>query len=243
MPNGLSTTIVFFATFEDDITYRVRDQSRELGTIQASPEIGSTIGLAGFAWRVISVDDDKRVIYVEMAKGKVKTLWTGGGIQIHTRVVQKLQDILQSNTVYPYLHLRAKKRLAIARKSAKLTGLLTSSILPLAPNRFMVFPWCGTKAFKTQLLLLESAGVKVVNSYAPYFYEIIYQADTTADLKQHLVDIFSNPPIASEIALRVDEIELVQNKYDKYVPEVLLREAYTVDEIDIEGAIDSISKL
>ena len=65
---------------QDEALYRVRDQSREVGTVQAAPEVDSTIALAGYSWRVLSVDEDARVIEARRVKGKadaqLEQYWT-----------------------------------------------------------------------------------------------------------------------------------------------------------------------
>lgn len=233
----------FYATFEDEITYRVRDKSREIGTIQSAPEVGSTIGLAGFTWRIVDVDDDKRVINVVRAKGKVKTSWTGGGIQLHTRILQKIREILLSHTEYPYLHSRASGMLSSARNLTSKNNLENDSILPLAPNRFIVFPWCGTREFSTQMLLLDSLGMNMPSSYSPYYYEISHEAETIEQVRDHLAEIIANPPTPSELVDSIDDIGLGRYKYDRYVPTSLLREAYSSDFIDLDGAIESLRNL
>jgi ATP-dependent helicase Lhr and Lhr-like helicase len=233
----------FYATFEDEVTYRVRDKSREIGTIQSAPEVGSTIGLAGFTWKIIDVDNDKRVINVVRAKGKVKSIWTGGGIQIHTRIIQKIREILLSSTEYPYLHDRASLRLKKARNLAQNNDLNLSSILPLAPNRFIVFPWCGTRQFVTQILMLNHVKINIPSSYSPYYYELVHESQNLDQIKKEFAKIINTRPTSSELVADIDETELRRNKYDQYVPPNLLREAYSRDFIDIQGGIDSLRDL
>ena len=233
----------FYAVFEDNIEYRVRDKSREIGTIQTAPELNSTIALAGYAWRVLSVDEEMRVIAVTRVKGKADTLWQGGGMQIHTRILQKIRDILLSEDSYPYLQACAKKRLQSARQAALSSGLRDSSILPLAPNRFLIFPWCGGRQFATQLNMLDQANVRARARCEPYYYELICEANDSHDLRLQLRQTCSVLPSSSDVVGQVDETALRRNKYDSYVPTDLLREAYAHDVIDISGAIESIKRL
>ena len=233
----------FYAVFQDEVEYRVRDKSREIGTIQAAPEVDSTILLAGFIWRVLSVDKERRIIEVERAKGKKRQRWSGGGIEIHTRILQKMREILLSDRDFIYVHDRASKRLAIARQAAQTSYLVNSSILPLADNTFLLFPWCGTRPFNTLILMLEHAGFSVVRPYAPYHLEVHTKCDTLDDLKRQLVQLCQSPPPADELSKQVSEYALIVNKYDRYVPESLLREVYSVDYLDIPAAIESIRRL
>ena len=228
----------FYATFKDETEYRVRDKSREIGTIQAPAPVDSAILLAGYAWRVLKVDEEMRVIEVERVRGKPDTFWRGSGISIHTRVLQKMREVLLSQDTYPYLHPRAQKRLDIARQSAQSAHLSTASIFPLTDNRFLVFPWCGRPQFETQLLLLEHAGFKVPSSYRPYYYVLDCEMSDMHEVKGKLEQLYLQPPSALDLANCVDAGELRRrNKYDVYVPDHLLREACAGDFIDIPQAL------
>ncbi len=228
----------FYATFKDEIEYRVRDKSREIGTIQAAPPVDSTIALAGYAWRVLKVDEETRVIDVERVRGKPGTFWRGEGPPIHTRVLQKMRDILLSHDSYPYLQPRARKRLDIARQSAQSACLGDASIFPLTDSQFLVFPWRGTAPFETQRLLLEYAGFKIPGSWSPYFYVLDCGTADMREVKCRLEQLYRQPPSALDLANRVEISGLRQrNKYDVYVPEHLLRAAYARDFIDIPAAL------
>ena len=228
----------FYATFKDEIEYRVRDKSHEIGTIQAAPPVDSTVLLAGYAWRVLKVDEETRVIEVERVRGKPGTVWRGEGPPIHTRVLQKMRDILLSHDSYPYLQPRARKRLDIARQSAQSACLDDASIFPLTDSQFLVFPWRGTSPFETQRLLLEYAGFKIPSSWSPYFYVLACGTADMREVKRRLEQLYRQPPAALDLAHRVEVSGLRQrNKYDVYVPEHLLRAAYACDFIDIPAAL------
>ena len=227
----------FYATFKDEVEYRVRDKSREIGTLQAAPPVNSAILLAGYAWRVLKVDEEMRVIEVERARGKPDTLWRGEGPPIHTRVLQKMREILLSHDSYLYLQPRARRRLDIARQSAQSACLGDASIFPLTDSQFLVFPWRGTAPFKTQLLLLEYAGLKTSNIFPPYFYVLDCGAADMREVKDKLEGLYRQPPSAEDLANLVEDSELRPNKYDCYVPEYLLRAAYACDFIDVPAAL------
>ena len=233
----------FYAVFMDEALYRVRDQSREIGTIQAAPQIDSTIALAGYSWRVLSVDEDARVIEARRVKGKADAHWSSTGPPIHTRILQKIRMILLGKDSYPYLRARAKKRLQIARKAAQSIGLPDSSILPLAPNRYLIFPWCGSRQFSTQLLMLDQANIKMRRDYAPYYYELIHEADNPEDLRLQLRQLCSTLPARSDLIAEIHDAALLRDKYDRYIPTDLLREAFAQDFVDIPGAIETIERL
>jgi ATP-dependent Lhr-like helicase len=233
----------FYATFEDEITYQVRDASREIGTIQSAPDIGTTIVLAGFIWRVKNVNKDKRIIDVVRVSGQAKTYWMGDAPEVHTKILLKMREILRSDSQYAYLHDRASVLLSNVRAIAYKNNLANDSILSIAPNRFIIFPWCGTRAFATQLLLLQSVGIKVISSFSPYYYEISYKADTAKQVQLKFAEIIAHPAKPSELVELVNDWDLRRYKYDRYVPLDLLKESYASDFFDVEGAIESLQNL
>ncbi len=233
----------FYAVFEDNTEYRVRDKSREIGTISGPPNPEDTIRLAGYIWRVLRIYEEQKVIEVQRVSGQSATFWTGvNHIAIHTRILQKIREALLSQESYAYLQDSAKKRLQSARQAALSSGLRDSSILPLAPNRFLIFPWCGSREFEAQLALLEHAGFKTKRSCAPYYYELERKAQSVAALKQELAAMCRDAPTAMDLSERISAVSFPQ-KYDRYIPIALLREAIANDFINIPGAIESIKGL
>ncbi len=230
----------FYAVFCDEVEYRVREKSREIGTIQGEPEVDSSILLAGYAWQVLKVDEEARIIEVKRIKGRPATLWRGDGPPIHTGVSQKIRQILLSQDSYPYLKPGAIERLQRARDTAKSAELAETSILPLAPNSFLILPFCGTRQARTQLRLLEHAGLKCNNICLPYFYELECDATNAPAVKSKLEAICAEPPSAAELPA---PMPCQCDRYSDYVPKDLLHEAYALDCTDIPGAIESIKSL
>ncbi len=232
----------FYAVFRAEEEYRVRHRSREIGTIQAAPQIDATLVLAGYVWRVLTVDEARRVIDVARARGPQIPPWRGNGVPIHGRVMRKMRQILLSDNDFHFIGKRAKKRLAIARSAAQRTGLAEQSILPLAPGRFLLFPWVGTPALNTLCLLLRQAGLGLKQN-APYFVIVETGAESREELTSALQSLRHSPPAASELAEQAAPEALLIGKYDEFAPEALLREAYSVDQLDIPGALDCIGQL
>ena len=230
----------FYAVFCDQVEYRVRDKSREIGTVQGAPEVGGSIVLAGYAWQVLKVDEEARVLEVKQIRRAGKAHWTGAGINIHTRVLRKIRQILLSEARYPYLMADAAKRLQSARDTAKVAKIAETSILPLAENNFLILPFCGTLQTNTQIRLLEHAGIKCRASFLPYYYSIECDATNALDAKSILQAICIKPPSAAALPAPAP---CQCDRYADYVPKDLLREAYSLDCTDIPGAIESIMRL
>lgn len=230
----------FYAVFCDEVEYRVRGNSREIGTIQGAPEVDSSIVLAGYAWQVLRVDEEARIVEVKQIKRATIPDWRGDGINIHTRVLRKIRQILLSEDSYPYLKPGALERLKRVRDTAKCARLADTSILPLAPNSFLILPFCGTRQARTQLRLLEHFGFNYRDTYLPYYYELECDAANAAAVKSKLDAICTEPPSAAELPA---PMPCQCDRYSDHVPKDLLYEAYALDCTDIPGAIESIKGL
>jgi len=233
----------FYATFEDAEAFQVRDNSREIGTIQGAPPPGERFMLAGHTWEVLEVTQDKRIIFVKRVKGAAPVLWSGSGGMLHDRVLQRIRLILQEDKDYGYLQPRAQQRLTEARQLARRSNLTERSILDLGGDRFMIVPWQGTRIVRTLVMMLEHTGTKVLNDNTPFYFEISKPLSTPNDVQHDFKALASAVPAAQEIARDLAKEGLIQNKYDRLVPEPLLREAIAVDVLDVEGAKSTLRKI
>jgi ATP-dependent Lhr-like helicase len=227
----------FYATFEDQIGYRVLAGAQEIGAIGSAPEEGETFRLAGFTWRAVTVDLDAKAIQVERARGKGKSTWLGGGVTIHTRILQRMRQVLQEDDEYAYLHKRARQRLQQARQLARSSGILENSIVESGGGAYLLLPWQGTKVMQTLALFVEQQGLEKSKDGMPYYMQI-READSEAALRHQLSQIVATSPAPEALISRLTPAELVRAKYDRYAPEALLRQAYVHDALDYEGALE-----
>ncbi len=226
----------FFAVFADETLFRVREKSREIGTIQSAPAEDDTLALAGFVWRVLCIDFEQRIIEVARVQGTKKPDWRGVGPAIHTRVLQRMRQLLQAESEPSYLYKRAKLRLGLARGAAKRAGTLENALLPLANDRWLLLPWCGSRQFDTLIKLLRHAGMEVTEPYTPY-YAVVGGSKNRAELMNALAGICHKPPSAAQLASQQPAMALRREKYDRFVPPELLRESYASDHLDVPGAL------
>ncbi|MCB9452381.1 MAG: DEAD/DEAH box helicase [Anaerolineaceae bacterium] len=231
----------FYATFRDETAYLVREGTREIGTIQSLPVVGDRFRLAGRAWEVVSVDEDKRVIQVERVKGKAQAFWAGGGAAVHTTILQRIRQVLEEDQDYGYLQKRAIIRLNEARRLAQKSDLTQKSILPLGGSRFMLLPWQGTQIVDTMSLLLGYAGIPVREAGKPYYLEV--DATNLKMLRDRMKALIQDVPPSEALIAKLPVQAIQVNKYDRYIPEDLLRTAYALDRLDVPGAVSSLNDM
>ena len=139
----------FYAVFKDSEDFTVRSGSDEIGTITTPPPLGDRFALAGRVWEVEELDIQRKLIYVKPVEGKMEIAWPGDFGEVHTKILERMKKVLQEDTVYPYLKQNAKERLETARRVARNTGMLTRPVVSLGGYTKCIFPWLGTRSFRT----------------------------------------------------------------------------------------------
>ncbi len=237
----------FFAVFKDSEDFTVRCGSMEIGTISSTPPIGERFALAGRVWEVEEVDVTRRLVYAKKVEGKMKISWPGDSGFIHTRILEKMREILESNEEFPYLLPAAKERLAKARSLAKNTGLCKKSILNIGGNSFVFFPWLGTKAFQTikrvlQRHLASECGLYDVQSGGCYYITFKSESANQQSIIRalHKMNEKDEPSLIS----LVGKTEFpVYDKYDACLPQDMLLNAYAENRLNLQELRYRISTL
>lgn len=86
------------------------------------------------------MDNRHKAVYVKTSRGKVDTLWLGAGGDVHTRIMNKIREILGATSLYPYLAPSAAARLERARRLAKESGMLVRSVMPAGGDSMFILP-------------------------------------------------------------------------------------------------------
>lgn len=227
----------FYAVFKDDEEHKVLNGSEEIGSITTVPPPGYCFSLAGKLWKVEEVDHKHKAVYVKPAKGKVDTLWLGAGGDIHTAVVQKMREVLSDSVIYPYLSPQAVNRLERARRLARESGLLKQVVIPAGGDSMYVLPWVGSKAFRTLERLMkhnlsERLALRSVVPMEPYYFVVSGKVDE----RTLLAEMMSECRMAQDASALLAEDEAPYlGKYDEFIAPSLIRDAFAVDGLDLEG--------
>jgi len=227
----------FYAVFQENEEYSVRCESQELGTIVKPPPVGEKIALAGHVWTVLEVDHKRHSLYVELVRGKVPAYFGEVAGDIHTHILERMRQILQENTVYPYLRANAVARLTSARSAAFSAQFTRIPLLNLGGQMWCLLPWLGSYAFLALERLIKRKcagllGIKGFDSCRPYYIQFTMTAEPTA--------FFS--VLAQAAASLQDPMELVYpdevpifEKYDEFIPPELIRKGFAYGVLDMQG--------
>ncbi len=233
----------FYAVFKDSEDFTVRagnaeqGNAEEIGTITTPPPVGDRFALAGRVWEVEELDIARKLVYVHPVSGKMQVSWPGDSGEIHTRILEKMREILIKDTVYPYLKPNAAKRLAVARHLAKNTGVGHRALIHLGGSFWCWFPFLGTRAFRAlrRFLVLHAkdlgiSGIEYEGCRYLKFRMEGEREDFLARLRHALGDGMDPMSLVGGAELPIFD------KYDAFIPAELLRRAYARDRLCPEEA-------
>ncbi|MBE6651991.1 MAG: DEAD/DEAH box helicase [Ruminococcaceae bacterium] len=229
----------FYAVFKDSEDFTVRAGSDEIGTITTPPPVGDRFALAGRVWEVEELDIQRKLIYVKQVDGKMEVSWPGDFGEIHTKILKRMRKILEEDTAYPYLKPNAMKRIEVARHVARNTGMLTHSLVSLGGYTWCLFPWLGTRSFRTlrKFIARNSSLCKISNLEFEGCYYITFRMErgNDYDLISHLAGIVETDGIDCVSLVQSGEVPIFE-KYDEHIPGDLLRRAFAVDRLRADEA-------
>ena len=229
----------FYAVFKDSEDFTVRAGSDEIGTITTPPPVGDRFALAGRVWEVEELDIQRKLIYVKQVEGKMEVSWPGDFGEIHTKILKRMRQILAEDTVYPYLKPNAQKRIDVARHVARNTGMLEHSLVSLGGYSWCLFPWLGTRSFRTlrKFIARNASLCKISNLEFEGCYYLTFRMErgNDYDLISHLAGIVETDGIDCETLVQSGETPIF-DKYDEHVPGDLLRKAYATDKLRSDEA-------
>ena len=225
----------FYGVFVESEEYTVRSESQELGTVCLPPPVGEKLAIAGHVWVVLDVDHKRHLVYCEQVKGSIPAYFGECPGDLHTKILQRMRDVLQEDRQYPYLMQNAVARLDQARFTAEHSGAAKTPLINLGGNMWCLLPWVGTYPFLAMERFLkikcgDRLGLKNFDSARPYYMQFT--------MKVPEEDFYRI--VREEIEKPIDPLELVYpkelplfDKYDEYLPEELVRKGFAYGVLDL----------
>ena len=242
----LLSSFKFYAVFKDSEDYTVRWKSDEIGTITTPPPVGDRFALAGRVWEVEELDVRRKLIYVHPVEGKMEISWPGDYGEINTRILERMKQVLAEDTVYPYLMPNAVKRLEVARRLARSTGMLSHSIVHLGGYSWCIFPWLGTRSFRTlrRYIAVNAHDFRIrgIEYEGCCYITFKMEGANDYDLARGLAKKAATEGIDCEALVGEGECPVFE-KYDDHVPPSLLRRAYAADKLTPNEAERRIAEI
>lgn len=228
----------FYVAFVSPIEFSVINNanSRHIGMIQYKPEKNMVIILSGKRWIVEDVDENTMKVYVSNMKTGGLAFFYGDGAELDCMIAEKMYEIYQADTIYPYLddNTKAKNHLNQSRLFFQQNGLSNTFFLQYG-NITYFFTWAGTKTNRTIALLLQYC----LNKECPYngLYVLNITEEDINLLKQNKL------PSATEIVSVLPRQCKMFQKYDYLLSDNLLDIEYSNTYLDINHAKNIITKI
>ncbi len=241
----VTNSFKFYAVFKDSEDFTVRCESDEIGTITSPPPVGDRFALAGRVWEVEELDIARRLVFVKNVKGKMEIAWPGDAGEIHTRILERMKKVLEEDTIYPYLKPNAVERLKAARNVARNTGMLNSPIIHLGGYSWCLFPWLGTRSFRTLRRYIgqnkQNCRISNVEFEGCYYITFKMENGSGADFLNELRDNANMHGVDPYALVGVTESPVFE-KYDPYIPCELLQKAYAEDRLRTDELIKRLNE-
>jgi hypothetical protein len=228
----------FYAAFTTPEEYRIVCGSKALGTLPIDRPLkeNSAIVFAGCRWRVVGVDERRKVIEVRPAPGGRALAFIGERGDVHDMVRLEMRAVYLANTPFAYLDATARDLLGEARLHFAQYDLEARSVVPDGAET-VIFTWMGDRVNDTVRLLLAHAG-QSAQAEGPCVRVLASAADTLATLAQ----ITSDPPV-DPLLLAAEVKNKWSEKYDWVLEEPLLNAEFASRKLNVPAAYAVVRQL
>ena len=220
----------FYAAFATAEEYRIVAAGKTLGTlpIDRPLEENSAIIFAGRRWRVVAVDEHRKIIEVRPAPGGRVPTFGGNRGDVHDSIRQEMRAVYMGSTMPPYLDATARDLLAEARMHFSEYGLGVRNIVPTGAET-VVFTWMGDGANDTLAVWLNYIG-HIAQNEGANVRVFAAESDTMAALR-----CIASDPIPDPSALAARVKNKLSEKYDWMLDELLMNAEYASRKLDVDG--------
>ncbi len=232
---GFVNHYTFYAAFASDEEFRIVCGGKTLGTLPVSMMLtpGQRILFGGKTWLVEEIDESQKTIFVRRARGGAPPLFSGGTGRTHTKVHQRMRELLESREVPVFLDETARRFVAEGRAHYGERNL-ASEFLVDQGGEVVFLTWLGDSANEAIACLLQRRGLVAVPSGPGV--EVIKGRHDTEAIVDMLVDAAVDDPPPLDFLL-ADVANLQREKWDWALPAPLLRKAYASLYLDIDEAL------
>lgn len=224
----------FYSSFVTTQEYRVSFAGKVIGMVAAAPGTGADgfLILAGRRWRILDIDEQRKDILVEPAKGgRLPYFRSEGGADIHPHVRATMRQVLFGNSTYVYLDEMASHMLSMARDLAVRANLARNPLVQDGRDVWW-FTWTGSRIQRTLAALGQHfAGIDLVDEEIALRFSHVSVHEVLTKYSR----LSDNCPPPEEIASKVS-LKIVE-KYDHYLSPGIQSLAYTRNLLDQQGAI------
>ena len=226
----------FYACFPTEEEFSVIYDGQVLGTVQVIPRGRDHLLFAGRRWLVVDVDAERHEIHVQPARGWKRPKFAGGPGEVHSKVRQKMRDMLSGDSACSYLDEQASELFAYARRAAASAGVCARPLLELGPRRSALMTWTGSRIQDTLAAMFRARGLGCGDEGVALTFKV--PADT---LRQAMYDLQARPWNPLQLAQEVFPRQ--RRKYDWLLGDELLDVCISRGVLDCQGAMTLLRQL
>jgi ATP-dependent Lhr-like helicase len=242
----------FYGVFPNEEEWIVMHDSQKIGHVEEPHYEGEQITVAGYNWLVTGTDPKRLNIFVKPMPENLKYWWPGDRSLTHDRILQRIKQALFEENEYPYLGANALKRLREGREKALEHGFDKYNALDLDYGLIAILPWMGHRNYRTLKNIIshymKDEGISAQIGGSGTFYMTLksdYKSGEILAALNEVLNGYINPDdFLNEEKIRAEKknYEYKVPKYDRYVPNKLLKRQVIEDYIDIAFIKSEIEK-
>ncbi len=225
----------FYAAFRTPERYDVRNGAERVGEVDPGGlESGDHLLLAGRRWAVERIDWDRQEVLVSPASGKQKPRFGSEGMRdVHGRVRREMRRVLVSGEEPVFVDGTARQMLAYARQAAEEAGLDERQLVERGSDTLLL-PWRGDRVIRTLLTMAASEEIEV--EVDRFHVGVRFVETSRGETREFLREVARGAHRSLELAGSMDRRRKDVQKYDRYLPDVLLDRVYAHEYLDVDGA-------
>lgn len=225
----------FYAAFAAEEEFRVITGSQTLGSlpISTSLSVGDFILFAARTWRVESIEEETKTIYVAQHMTGVVPPFNSSGGRVHSEVRKRMRTHYAGNEVIAYLDETASQLLEQGRQTYRRLNLDSQAIVSSGGSTVLLFTWLGDGANEVIGAMLRRNGL--TPALCGPAVELHGTAEHIAAIPRYLVELASQEMPTVESVLS-HTFNLAQEKWDWALPESLLQKSFASLRLDIDSA-------
>jgi ATP-dependent Lhr-like helicase len=231
----------FYAAFATPEEWRLVADGRTLGTLPVEHPLipDGLLVYAGRRWRVLTVDNEHRVVDLAPARGGRAPIFGGTDVWVHERIRETMLAFYHADEdLPPFLDAAARDLAQEGRDNFRRFGLDRKRIVASGAEDTLVFLWSGDRAAATLALELFRRGVKTHGDGV-----CLLLANTPEDSARALLQDVNAEGLADPLTLAALVPNLEREKYDHFLPPALLVRQYAARFVDTDGATRLVARV
>ena len=224
----------FYSAFLSDDEFRLVCDGRTLGSLPVSRPLmlDQRIIFAGRRWRVLDVDDEKKLVIVAADKGGAPPMFDGASGKVHDGVRKEMRQVLAESSEISFLDAEGARLLEEARRYYAAASLATRMFIS-AGSSVLLLTWRGDWVNDALALMLSRYGLSAANEGLAIR---VYQPDANRvlDALGEIATEAGTDPVVMLSGVK----NLFREKWDWSLPEHLLRKSFASSLLDMQGAFE-----